>query len=83
MPMTAKLTIEPSQCRAARGLLAWTQADLANRAGVTLPTISDFENQKRAPHQNNLAAIRSALEDAGVRFIAAGKSGGAGVRLNL
>ncbi len=79
--MTTKLTIEPSQCRAARGLLAWTQADLANRAGVTLPTISDFENEKRTPHQNNLAAIRRALEDAGVKFITAGKNGGPGVRM--
>lgn len=74
--------IDRRQCRAARDLLEWQQKDLAEAAGVTLPTISNFETGTRLPHPNNLAAIRAALEKAGVKFIDAGKSGGVGVRLN-
>lgn len=72
---------DPRQCRAARGLIGWSQSDLAAKARVSLPTVSDFESGKRVPYPNNLAAIGRALEDAGVRFIPAGKSGGIGVRL--
>ena len=39
----------------------------------------DFEIGKRSPHPRTLAAIRSALEAAGVEFIANGD--GPGVRL--
>lgn len=74
--------IQPSQSRAARGLLQWSQADLAKAASVGLSTVADFESGKRIPIANNLAAIQRALEDAGVRFITTGKSGGAGVRLS-
>jgi transcriptional regulator with XRE-family HTH domain len=54
---------------------------LADKAGVSLSTIADFENGRRLPIPNNLAAIRKALENAGVKLIAAGKGGGPGVRL--
>ncbi len=40
----------------------------------------DFEKGRRVPSANNVAAIRSALEQAGVEFIAE-NGGGAGVRL--
>ncbi len=43
-------------------------------------TVTDFEKGARLPHPNNLAAIRTALEAAGVEFIAE-NGGGAGVRL--
>lgn len=43
--------------------------------------MADFENCRRLPIQNNLAAIRKALENAGVKFIDAGKGGGPGLRL--
>ncbi len=60
--------MSPDQCRAARGWLAWTQKDLADRAKVSLSTLRDFENRKRRPIANNLAAIRGALEAAGIEF---------------
>jgi cell division GTPase FtsZ len=48
--------------------------------GPRRDTIARFERgEELLPRTIN--AIRKALEDAGVRFIAAGKSGGAGVRL--
>ena len=74
------MTILPEQCRAARGLVDMGQATLAEAASVSRSVIVDFENGKRTPNRNNLAAIIRALEDAGVEFIPA-NGGGAGVRM--
>lgn len=70
----------PAQSRAGRGLVELSQADLAAAAGVGLSTVRNFETGRSIPIDNNLAAIRSALERAGVEFIAE-NGGGAGVRL--
>lgn len=59
----------PAQCRAARGLLKWTQDDLAEKAGVSVVTVRNFENEKSAPQRASLDVIRRALEAAGVEFI--------------
>ena len=61
--------MSPEQCRAARGWLGWTQQELARRAGVGLSTVRDFEKKERTPIANNLAAIRRAIETAGVRLV--------------
>lgn len=61
--------MNPGQCRAARALLEWTQPQLAEAAGVSASTLRDFEAGRRTPIANNLAAIRAALEAAGVEFI--------------
>jgi transcriptional regulator with XRE-family HTH domain len=52
----------PAQSRGARGLIQWSQTQLAKKAGVSLSTVADFENGRRLPIPNNLAAIRKALE---------------------
>ncbi|GGC64026.1 transcriptional regulator [Siccirubricoccus deserti] len=70
----------PQQVRAGRALVDWSQSRLAEGAGVSLSTIKDFEAGRREPIRASLAAIRSALEAAGVEFIAE-NGGGAGVRL--
>jgi transcriptional regulator with XRE-family HTH domain len=59
----------PDQSRAARGLLDWSQAELAARSNLSESTIRDFEKGRRVPSINNLAAMRRALEVAGVQFI--------------
>jgi transcriptional regulator with XRE-family HTH domain len=59
----------PDQSRAARGLLDWSQAELAARSNLSESTIRDFEKGRRVPSINNLAAIRRALEVGGVEFI--------------
>lgn len=74
------IMITPAQCRAARALLDWRQPQLAEAAGVSPSTIRDLESGKRQPIQNNLTAIRHALEAAGVIFIAS-NGDGPGVRL--
>lgn len=68
------------QCKAGRALVGWSQTDLADAADVGLSTVRDFETGKRTPINNNLSAIKAALERAGVEFIA-GNGGGPGVRL--
>ena len=72
-------TIE--QLRAARGLLGWSQSDLAERAGLSLPTVKRLEGGY-GPHVSDeaQAKLRQAVERAGVEFIDE-NGGGAGVRL--
>jgi transcriptional regulator with XRE-family HTH domain len=69
-----------TQCRAARSLLDWTQERLAEVSGVSVTAIRNFERGATTPIRANLAAIKAALETAGVEFIAA-DNGGVGVKL--
>jgi len=73
------LTIE--QLRAARGLLGWSQSELAERAGLSLPTVKRVEGDA-GPRVSEVAraTLRRALESAGVEFIDE-NGGGPGVRL--
>jgi ribosome-binding protein aMBF1 (putative translation factor) len=64
--------ISPEQCRAARGWLGWSQQELAQRARVGLSTVKDFERGDRKPIANNLAAMQSAIEAAGIEIMEAG-----------
>ncbi|WP_328595984.1 XRE family transcriptional regulator [Aureimonas psammosilenae] len=57
-----------------------TQPQLAEAAKLGLSTVVDFERSRRAVSDDKVDAIRSALEAAGVEFIAE-NGGGAGVRL--
>ncbi|MEI8445041.1 MULTISPECIES: helix-turn-helix domain-containing protein [unclassified Mesorhizobium] len=66
----------PAQCRAARGLLDWTQGDLARSSSVSDVTIRNFERGKTALQPASLRVIQLALEAAGVEFI-----NGTGVKL--
>jgi transcriptional regulator with XRE-family HTH domain len=65
----------PALSRAARGLIDWSQSDLAAASGVSLSTVRDFETGKRTPIANNLAALQRALEAAGVEFTNGGELG--------
>jgi transcriptional regulator with XRE-family HTH domain len=57
-----------AQSRAARGLLNWSQDQLAAAARVSVTTLRNFERGATVPVTNNLAAIRAALEAVGVEF---------------
>lgn len=59
----------PSQCRAARALLGISQTQLADASGVAKRTIVSFEKEDRTPLGSKRAALRSALEEAGVMFL--------------
>jgi transcriptional regulator with XRE-family HTH domain len=70
--MMTDAELGPDDVRAARALLQWSQGDLAKEAAVGISTIAEFEKGSRTPIANNVAAIRRALEAAGVRFTSAG-----------
>lgn len=74
------MALTREQCRAARALLAWTQAELGSASRVAQKTIADFERSARKPQARTLVDLRRALEEAGVEFIDP-NGGGAGVRL--
>ncbi|MBV9388425.1 MAG: helix-turn-helix transcriptional regulator [Chroococcidiopsidaceae cyanobacterium CP_BM_ER_R8_30] len=78
--MSDKLYISPEQCRAARAMLCWSQDELAGAANVSRSTVADFERGVRIPVPNNIAAIRSVFEQAGIEFLPEQGSKGAGVR---
>jgi len=71
--------ISPAQCRAARGLVGWTQRQLAEAIGAGQKTVSDFEvsdlpdnsrqHSGRTLRVSTLERLRTALEDAGIEFI--------------
>ncbi len=61
--------ITTAQIRAGRGLLKWTQATLAHRAAISAVTLNMIENEAVRPRQTTLAAIRKALENAGVQML--------------
>ena len=72
-------TIE--QIRAARGLLGWSQSELAKRARLSLPTVKRVE-AGTGPRVSDEARgrIQEALEVGGAEFISE-NGGGPGVRL--
>ena len=69
------------QIRAARGLLGWSQSQLAARAGLSLPTVKRVEADAGTRVSDEARTkLRRALETAGVEFIEE-NGGGPGVRL--
>ena len=70
-----------AQIRAARSIIGKSQSDVAKAAGVSVSTLKRAEGTIQPPASSDaMAAIRQALEAAGVEFIPE-NGGGAGVRL--
>jgi len=66
---TQKVSV--SQIKAARALLGWSQDELANRSGVSQPTIKRLEAKGGdiGGRAETGAKMRAALEKAGIEFI--------------
>ncbi|KGD94462.1 helix-turn-helix transcriptional regulator [Neorhizobium petrolearium] len=64
-----QMILTPALCRAARGLLDWTQSDLAERSEVSRSTIRDFEGSRHDIHRATAAQLRRAFEEGGVIFM--------------
>jgi transcriptional regulator with XRE-family HTH domain len=78
--------ITAAQMRAARALLGWDQRQLADAAGISLPTIQRMEGSEGQVRGNvdSLVKVVEALDRAGVELIAEGAAstdGGRGIRL--
>ena len=65
----------PAQCRAARGLLDWTQDELAAKAAVSVVTVRNFEKGRSSPQRATLEVVRRALEAADVELTNGGQPG--------
>ena len=70
----------PAQSRAARGLLGWSQQQLAEAACIGIVTVRQFENNAAQPRGATLDVMRRAFEAAGVVFVEENGEG-PGVRL--
>ncbi len=80
--------ISATQMRAARALLAIDQRQLAEAAGLSLPTIQRMEGSDGQVRGNveSMTRVVEALDHAGVELLAKGvpsTAGGQGVRLKL
>lgn len=75
----ADLTSE--QLRGARALLQWQQRHLSEASGVSIPTIKRLEAKhgRMSAHPATIAALRRALEDAGVAFLEPENGHGEGI----
>ena len=60
--------MSPAQSRAARGLLGWSEAELARKVGLDEAFVRAFEAGRGDPASGQVEALRSALMTAGAVF---------------
>lgn len=60
--------ISVGQIKAARGLLEWTQADLAKITGLHINAINNVERRHGLPRQETIELIQQAFEENNIRF---------------
>lgn len=63
------MSITTAQIRGARGILNWSQQDLAKRTGISATSIGSIENGITTPRENTLTVIRKTFESTGIEFI--------------
>lgn len=69
--------ITKDQIKAARAMLGITQAELAEKAGVSLATLNNIERETHAdPSISTIHKIQNALGKLGIVFTASGESFG-------
>jgi transcriptional regulator with XRE-family HTH domain len=77
----ADAMITLAQIRGARAMLGIDQFELGRLAGLSVTGIANIERGASKPRATTLHSIQSALEGAGVTFIAESDEEGVGVRL--
>lgn len=61
--------MSPEQCRAARAWLGWSQQDLVDATGIGIQAIFEYELRRRGSRIEVIAALQTALELSGARFL--------------
>lgn len=62
------MQLQPTQVRAARAILGWSQECLADRSGVGITTVRQVENGYE-PRKSTSSNLQEALEKAGLEFM--------------
>lgn len=63
------MSITTAQIRGARGILNWSQSELAERTGISSTSIGSIENGQSTPRASTLQTIRKTFESSGIEFI--------------
>ena len=74
--LSGKGSVTVDQLKAARALLGWSQADLAQKSGYSLPAINNIERGAYKAHSATMEDIIQTFEQNGIQFL-----DGPGVRL--
>lgn len=75
------MTLTPLQCRMARVALDWTVRQLARQAGLSLATVSRFENGQSVA-AGRADRLHEVFMEAGIDFVDEDDTGGVGLRLS-
>ncbi len=67
------MSITTAQIRGARGILNWSQNDLAERTNISATSIGSIEKGQSQPRESTMLAIQKAFESSGIEFL--GKDG--------
>ena len=54
--------------RAGRGALSWSQQELADKSGVSMPTVARLETSRGNPKLETVSRLIGAIEKGGVKF---------------
>lgn len=63
------MTITTAQIRGARGILDWSQSDLAEHTGISATSIGAIENGTTTPRASTITTIQKAFERGGIEFL--------------
>ena len=63
------MSITTAQIRGARGILNWSQQDLAQRTGISATSIGAIENGQTTPRASTLETIRATFERNSIEFL--------------
>jgi transcriptional regulator with XRE-family HTH domain len=66
--MVDNADIAPTQLRAARAWLGWSQDELSLRSGVSKHSIARYEQGRSVAYDGTLAKLKSTLEAVGIHF---------------
>ncbi|HWU62862.1 MAG TPA: helix-turn-helix domain-containing protein [Ensifer sp.] len=64
------LIASPAQIRAGRALLGWSLSELAERAGISRPTLTKIEKDFDDSTSKSRRIVQRVLEEQGVEFLA-------------